>query len=1055
MKKLYPIIILFAISITINAQPNYNLKTDKTVDFRQLKSGFENPPAESRLRCYWWWLNSMATNESITRDLEEMKAKGYGGASIVDAGSSNYQVAHKTAAGPVFMSPEWMKLYHHAVKEADRIGIELSVNTQSGWNPGAPSITPEMALKKLVYTETELKGGQEIHIELPQPETNLMYRDVIVQAIPLPSKNSPIKDEAISDWAIKSFNKAMGSKGIYPLHILREGFDNSVQTDIIQKKDIIDLTANYDGEQLKWNAPKGDWLVIRYGWTCTGARTSTTSDGWEGLSLDHLNPDAFEIFRKTVIQPLIDSAQAVGNSVKFLQTDSWEMRTINWTNRFPEEFTRFRGYELNKYMPVMTGRVVESQDVSNRFLHDIRKTVGDCVAENHYRLFADLAHKHGMGIHPESGGPHSAPVDALQVMGISDFPQGEFWARANTHRISDAERLAVKQSACVAHTNGKRFVAAEGPTSIGPQWERSPKDLKANLDRIFCSGVNRIVWHTFTSSPKEFGKPGNEYFAGTHLNPNATWWKQSTDFISYLDRCMFMLQQGVFVADVLYYYSDDVPNFVFLKEDYPELKFGYDWDKCSKDVILNRLSISDGKIVLPDGMKYSLLVLQPDQSIDLEVLQKIESLVKAGMTVLAPRPKETTGLNGYPNSDKELDLIADRLWGNIDGKTITENHYGKGRLIWGKDVNDVLTEMEIKQDMAFTSHDSETKLDYIHRNTDNSDIYFVANRYARKGINDFQYRYLTDLPDRYEQVLCEFRVSGKTPQLWDPQTGEMKPVLTWYEEDGQTIVPLHLAPEASVFVVFTDAEPAEHIVRIEKDGKKLFHGNDVEATENPIFEIEKSDDKWNFAAAKPGNYSLHWSNGKTSTVKIQDEIKTIPISGSWTVHFDPKWGGPETIVFDELKSWTDFQDEGIKYYSGSAMYEKTFNINKKSIKGKNVSLNLGNLHEMAVVTLNGHRFNLCWAPPYKLDVTNYLLDGDNKLEIEITNMWPNRLIGDSKLSEDKRLTKTNIVKFNGSDAEQYMRVSGLLGPVNLEINKLYPLINKQMFIDIKKTKQLK
>ena len=1031
MKRIYVICIMIAGSLSVYAQPKYNLQTDKATSFGQIKSGFQNPPPESGMRCYWWWLNSMATEESITRDLEEMKAKGYGGASIVDAGSSNYQIAEKTKAGPIFMSPAWMELYRHAVKEADRIGIELSVNTQSGWNPGAPSITTEMALKKLVYTETRLTGGQTLKVDLAKPDFNYIYHDVCVQAIPVKNNNSPIKNEAITNWDKKSFNKSMGWQGVYPLYQLREGFENPVNVDIIKKEDIIDLTKNFDGTTLSWNAPAGEWLIIRYGWTCTGAKTSTSSDGWEGLSLDHLNPDAFELFRKTVIQPLIDGAKSAGNSVKFLQTDSWEMGNVNWTNHFPEEFEKFRGYELYKYLPVMTGRVVESQNVSNRFLHDLRKTVGDCVAEYHYKLFADLAHKNGMGIHPESGGPHSAPVDALRVMAISDFPQGEFWARSNTHRVSDAARLAVKQSACVAHTNGKRFVAAEGPTSIGPQWERSPKDLKANLDRIFCSGVNRIVWHTFTSSPKEFGKPGNEYFAGTHLNPNATWWEQSGDFISYLDRCMFMLQQGVCAADVLYYYGDDVPNFVFLKEEYPELKFGYDWDKCSKDVMLNRLSVKDGKIVLPDGMQYSLLVLQPDQSIDLEVLKKIEELVKAGMTVLAPRPKETTGLNGYPNSDKELALIADRLWGKIDGKTITENIYGKGCVIWGRNVNDVLSEMEIKPDMMFSSYDKETKLDYIHRTTDRSDIYFVVNSYSRKGINDFQYRYLTDLPDRYEQVLCEFRVSGKTPQLWDPQTGEVKQVLTWYEEDGQTIVPLYMVPEGSVFVFFTDREQPEHIVKIEKNGELIFPENRLAATNRPAFEIEKKGNDWKFSAAEAGSYTLYWSNGKTSTVKIENDIETIPISGKWTVHFDPTWKGPETIVFDELKSWTDFKEEGIKYYSGSAVYEKSFDIKKDIRKDKKVILNLGNLHEMAVVTLNGHRFNLCWTPPYKLDVSDYLLDGTNKLEIEITNLWPNRLIGDGKLSPEKRITKTNINKFNGADANQYLRESGLLGPIEL------------------------
>jgi len=261
-------------------------------------------------------------------------------------------------------------------------------------------------------------------------------------------------------------------------------------------------------------------------------------------------------------------------------------------------------------------------------------------------------------------------------MGISDFPQGEFWAMSNTHRVSDAARLSVKQSACVAHTNGKRFVAAEGPTSIGPQWERSPKDLKSNLDRVFCSGVNRIVWHTFTSSPKEFGLPGNEYFAGTHLNPNVTWWQKSGDFITYLNRCSYLLQQGLYVADVLYYYGDDVPNFVFLKEEYPELKFGYDWDKCSKDVVINRLSAENGQLVLPDGMRYRVLVLAPGQAIDLAVLRKVEKLVQEGITVVAPRPKEATGLSNYPESDREINEIANRMWGNIDGKTLMENKYG-------------------------------------------------------------------------------------------------------------------------------------------------------------------------------------------------------------------------------------------------------------------------------------------------------------------------------------------------------------------------------------------
>ena len=1031
------LLLFVLVGFILHAQSNYKIATDFTIPLSSVREGFTNPPPESRLRCYWWWLNSMATRESITRDLEEMKAKGYGGASIVDAGSSSYNVASKTAAGPVFMSPAWMDLFRHAVSEADRLGIELSINTQSGWNPGAPSITPAMAMKKLVYTETLVKGGEQVLLDLAQPATNLIYQDVMVQAIPSPPADSPVKNEAIANWDKKSFNRFMGSQGVYPLHQLREGFDKPNPVGVIDPDEIIDLTSQFNGTRLEWDAPEGEWLVIRYGWTCTGARTSTTSDGWSGLSLDHLNADAFELFSETVIQPLIYAAKESGNSLKYLQTDSWEMGLVNWTNSFPEEFKRFRGYDLDRYLPVMTGRVVESREVSNRFLHDLRKTVGDCVAENHYRLFAELAHRHGLGIHPESGGPHSAPVDALRVMGISDFPQGEFWARSNTHRVSDADRLAVKQSASVAHTNGKRFVAAEGPTSIGPQWERSPKDLKANIDRVFCSGVNRIVWHTFTSSPKEFGVPGNEYFAGTHLNPNTTWWEQSVDFISYLNRCSYLLQQGLFVADVLYYYGDDVPNFVFLKEEYPELGKGYDWDKCSRDVLLQRASVRDKKIILPDGMSYQVLVLAPEEEIDLGVLRKIEELVSAGATVVAPRPLRTSGLSSWPAGDRELTEIADRLWGRIDGANIRENRYGEGRMIWGKEINEVLAEKGVGSDFSYHSPDPETALDYIHRKSEGDDFYFVVNRYARKGINDFQYRYLTTLPDRYEQVECSFRVSGKVPQLWDPLTGEIKPVILYREENGRTIVPLHLAPEQSMFVVFVEEAQPRHIVSIEKDGLQLFPGGGDMVNEYPFVDSQIDRKGWSMTFREAGAYRIGWSDGKSKVIRVGDVPRSVAIEGSWDVHFDPAWGVPERVVVDDLKSWTEFKDEGIKYYSGTAVYKKRFSLEKKDIKGKRVLLNLGNLHEMANVTLNGHRFTMNWAAPYELDVTPYLRKGENRLEVAVTNLWPNRLIGDGKLPEDQRRTKTNINKFNQPDAEQYLRISGLLGPVELRLSKVY------------------
>lgn len=1036
------IVAMLLIGTTVSGQtPNYSLPTHRGIDYANLRKGFSNPPEESRLHCYWWWLNSLATKKSITRDLEEMKDKGYSGAIIFDAGSPKFPVEKKIPAGPIFMSPEWMELYQHAVREADRLKIELSLNVQSGWNPGAPSIVPEMALKKLVYTETQIKGGKAVQVELPQPETKLIYRDVMIQAIPVHPKDSPLKNDAITDWDVKSFTKPLGWQGIYPLHKLREGFENPVSVDIINKKDIIDLTANFDGKVLKWNAPEGDWLVIRYGWTCTGARTSRNSEGWEGLSLDHLDPNAFELFRKTVMEPLVKSAQAVGNSVRYLYTDSWEMGIANWTSGFPEAFKKFRGYELDKYLPIMTGRVVESQDVSNRFLHDFRKTVGDCVAQYHYRLFADLAHSYGMGIHCESGGPHSAPVDALLVLGMDDYPQGEFWARSNTHRVSEGARLVVKQCASAAHTNGKRIAAAEGPTTIGPQWERSPRELKPTIDRVFCSGINRITWQTFTSSPEEYGVPGNEYFNGTHLNPNEVWWDKAGDFISYINRSCYLLQQGLYVADVLYYYGDDVPNFVFLKEEYPELNFGYDWDKCSKDVILNRVSFNKGEIVLPDGMSYRVMVLAPEKAIDLNVLKKIELLVNSGMTVVSPRPEAVTGLTGFPESDRELKAIADRLWGETDGKTIFENKVGKGRVIWGKNINEVLDEMDVKRDFVFKSNNEKTKLDYIHRTTDTEEIYFVVNRYGYKGINDSEYRYMAGLPDRYEQVECTFRVSGKVPQLWDAETGEIKEVLTYREENGHTILPLHLKPEGSVFVIFKDAptQKQKYVTGIEKEEKNWFPGNQFEAKESPLIDLYKKGENIVADVFEPGSYTLTWSDGKKEVVKAEKPPVEKELSGKWELRFDPKWNAPEKLEIDALRSWIKFEDPNIKYYSGSGRYKKTFSLTQNEIKGSMLILDLGNIQEMASVTINGHQSQLMWSAPFRLDITSFVKAGTNELEVEVMNLWPNRLIGDGKLSEEQRLTQTNIRKFDAPDAEKYLREAGLLGPVTIRQIRQYTL----------------
>lgn len=339
--------------------------------------------------------------------------------------------------------------------------------------------------------------------------------------------------------------------------------------------------------------------------------------------------------------------------------------------------------------------------------------------------------------------------------------------------------------------------------------------------------------------------------------------------------------------------------------------------------------------------------------------------------------------------------------------------------------------MNVNPDFAFKSNQEKTALDYIHRATDNGDIYFVANRFSRKGINDFEFRYLTTLPDRYEHVTASFRVTGKIPQLWDPKTGEISEVLAYREENGRTLVPLNLEPDGSVFVVFNNSPAKKHIVAVQKDGKSYFPENQSYAIDLPYLDKFSNGTNKSFSVSVPGNYTLTWSDGKKQVIKAEQPMPITELSGKWDVRFDAKWGGPEHLVMNELKSWIKFEEPGIKYYSGTANYSKSFDLTKKELNNRQVILDLGNVHEMASVKINGQQQQVIWSSPFRFDITKLVQSGQNTLEVEVVNMWANRLIGDAGLPAEQRLTKTNINKFNGPDREKYLRESGLLGPVRL------------------------
>jgi hypothetical protein len=899
-----------------------------------LETGFADPPPQARLRCYWWWLNGNTNEAAITRDLEQMRANGYGGAILVDANGSEQQHNRMVPAGPTFGSARWRELYRHALLQAARLGLEISLNVESGWNLGGPEVKPEQASKLLTFSRVTVQGPGEIHRPLPEPPSNIgFYRDIAVLAYPL-RHGEAMPRRPIRQLALKSAAEEFGMSAPNTLPLLQD-LDAEPGEQDAQVGEVVDVSAKMapDG-RFTWQAPPGDWEILRVGYMASGAKVSTSSGAWQGLAIDYLDRGEFESYWRHNIEPLLEDAKPyLGTTLRYLVTDSWELGGANWTPEFREQFRRRRGYDPLPYLPVVSGRILDSRETSNRFLNDLRRTVADLVIDGHYRPFAEFAARYGLGIHPESGGPHGAPLDALETLGVSTFPQMEFWARSATHRVRDEERFFVKQGSSAAHTYGKTLVAAEGMTSIGPQWEESIwQNLKPTFDQAVCEGLNRLVWHTFTSSPKEAGLPGQEYFAGTHLNPNVTWWNKAGPFLAYINRSQFLLQQGVPVSDVLIYYGDNIPNFVQYKgADPAKVLPGYDYDVIDEYALTHRAGVKDGRVVLPEGTEYEVLVLPDRPSISLNALRTVQKLVAGGAQVLGPLPERTTGIG----DDHTVRSIANKVWLKVHANRTARS---------------LLTARGVLPDF-----EGPADTDYVHRRAGGTEIYFVRN----------------GKPEVLEASIT-LRVNGKEPELWHPDTGVIEGAPAYeFTADGRTRLPLSLEPNGSVFVVFR-----------------------------------------------------HSGTGRTPTAPAVIPSEPQPVKGPWTVRFTPGWGAPAEATFETLLSWSEHPDPGIRYYSGTARYRTRIDL---PVAGE-WTLDLGEVREIAEVWLNGQPLGILWKKPFTVKLGPAARPGANELEVEVVNLWPNRLIGDQKLPPGKRFTNTNITKFTASSP---LMPSGLLGPVVL------------------------
>lgn len=928
----------------------------------ELAAGFRNPGIKARPRAYWNWLNGAVTLDGLTRDLLEAKVKGLGGLEMWDTEAMR-NPGNFVPTGPPFLGSESVAAMHHSIKEAKRLGLDLGLITSSGWNAGGPWVTPELASKNLFYSSVVVGGPGQIKHELPFP------------TVP---PDCPKGEDGLPKWY---------------LDVAVLAWPDTKEKVIADPSKIIDLSDKLKNGVLNWRVPEGHWRVMRYVCSNNGQQLIAASPNSKGPFIDFLDPEATRFHFRYIIDKL--GLKKGGDSdypLKSLEVDSMELHVgIQWTPKFPDWFKKYHDYDPIPWLGVLSGWTVKDKVTSDRFEYDYRKTVSDLLIFSHYTTGSQVCAEYGLELAGEAGGPgppiwDSCPVDALKALGNVDIPRGEFWI-GNRHNI-----FLVKEIASASHIYGKPYVDAESWTTWR-RWKDSLFIRKQIVDRAFCEGLNRITYHGYSHSPEEAGYPGRTYHAGVDMNPQVVWWSKTRPFMDYLARCCHMLQQGLFVADVAYYYGDQAPNFWPLFHNVPEkplldgLGAGYDYDVVNSDVILNRMSVKDGRIVLPDGMSYRVLVLPGQTHMQLEVLVKLGELVSRGATIIGPRPLDVPGLQDHELRTEKLRALASNMWGECDGITVKQNRYGRGKVVWGLTPQQWLVQESIGPDFSCQSEEHATNLDYIHRQTEDTDIYFVRN----KSLSPVNADYL-------------FRVKDSAPQLWDPTDGSMKPTYAYKKVAGGISVQLDLPPGGSVFVVFAEIATSGSVDRA---GIQYFRN---------------------------GQYTLTASNGKRKQVKVDTLPAPLTLAGEWKVEFDPKWGAPAEIKLSKLISWTDHDNKGVHYYSGAAFYTKTLDVPADWLAtGRRVHLDLGDVRELAEVLVNGKSAGVLWKPPFRADITSLVKPGANALKIEVMNMWINRLVGDQDLPAEKRFTRTNM-SFDGywyRPEAWRVQPAGLLGPVRL------------------------
>jgi hypothetical protein len=778
---------------------------------------------------------------------------------------------------------------------------------------------------------------------------------------------------------------------------------------------IIDITGKMtpDGH-LNWEVPAGNWTIMRVGHTSTG-QTNATGGGGKGLECDKFNPEAVKLqFDKWFAEAIRQAGPDVAKEVlKLFHVDSWECGSQNWSPVFREEFKKRRGYDCLPYLITMSGVPVQSADVSERFLYDVRQTIIELVRDVFYVTLRDLAHEKGCLMSAESVAP-TMTSDGLMHYKEADLPMGEFWLRSPTHDKPNDMFDAISG----AHIYGKQVIQAEAFTELRLAWDEYPGMLKPLADRNFAMGINKLVYHVSMENPWLDRKPGMTLNGiGLYFQRDQTWWKPGRAWVEYAQRCQALLQAGKPVVDVAVFTGEEIPRRSVLPdrlvktlpgifgdsivqaekkrlanvgnplrtmpegvthtanmadpEKWVDPLHGYAYDCFNPDVLM-QATVRNGRVAFPGGASYKVLVLpQPHPLSPVAkrmmpaVIKKIAELVQAGATIIVnDAPEQSYSLEQGTAADKQVKAIAATIWKKAPAGKLKQWKIGKGTVIQGPYTESSFAPIGLEKDVTLmdTSLHPLRDMAWTHRAGNGFDIYFISNQRNEE-----------------RHAIVNLRVTDRIPEIWDPVTGDTTKPAIYSFKNGCTKFPLVLPANGSVFVVFR----------------------------------------------RPTTKSFFNLLGTGTGLSY--------INNFWTVTFDSTKGGPKKpVVFEQLKDWSTDNDPAIKYYSGTATYTNNFNFADTKTARTKVFIEVGKLANIGEVYVNGISCGIMWTPPYRVDVTNAIHTGKNEIRIDVTNTWFNRLKGDQMLPEKERITWTNAPFWS---KDKPLLPAGILGNVTLEVEK--------------------